>query len=86
MDHNDARVIKMFHVGVTHYHHNKEKTCNKLKLPVLSSEAQSLKSSLTTASLMEDGCLGHPGPSTPTTSPKIEYRPHDWKISATLQS
>ena len=30
---------------------------------------------LTTASLMEDGCLGHPWAS--TASPKIEYRPHD---------
>ena len=39
--------------------------------------------SLTTALLMEDGCLGHPGASTSTASPQIEYRPHDWQIAAT---
>ena len=25
---------------------------------------------------MENGCLGHPGASTSTASPQIEYRPH----------
>ena len=44
---------------------------------------------LTTASLMEDGCMGHPGSSwiirasTSTASIQIEYRPHDWQIPAT---
>ena len=38
---------------------------------------------LTTASLMEDGYLGHPGASTSTASPQIEYRPHDWQIPTT---